>query len=83
MNAGLDSSIPIERIYFERPRNKIAVDLAANVVLDSIDERLTATSQSCFVVVELQILRHQLLLSAKDSRSSAANAANNYITNIP
>jgi len=56
MNPNLHCPIVGNRIYLEGSGNEFPRNLAADVVLDGVDERLRADGQTRFVVVELQVV---------------------------
>jgi len=58
MHADLDGSVAFERIHLQRSRNELALHLAADVVLDAVQQALFAHRQSSLIVVELQIVGH-------------------------
>src|SRR5690348_12379484 len=58
MNANLHGTIVRYGIDLQGTGNQFARYFAANVFLEAIQKRLSASTESCDVVIELQILRH-------------------------
>lgn len=59
MNANLDSALAFQRVNLKRPRNKLAMDLSADVVFHSVNQALPAQREPGLIVIELKVLnRH-------------------------